>query len=244
MGTKPQIGTPEYDQAMSDLVDNSVQPEVDELANTELNDLNGQEPEESNESNVELPEGVSMDDLLAAWKAQNGQEESQVTDGNGEENAEEDTTPETDEEEGEEESNEEEGNELETRVKQLEEQLVTEKIYSAAGGKEQYESLREQAESQLDEQQVELLNMALVNGTPDQAVAAVRLMQKFTNMQQTSPDSKIEEGNMIQGGRTASTKYFSSQDEMMDAMRDPRYSRQDAVGHAYREEVLLKASKL
>lgn len=241
MSTKPQIGTPEYDKAMSDLVDNSVQPELDDMANSELESLSDnpseQEPD-NNESSVELPEGVSMDDLLAAWKAQNEQEESQVT--KDESESEQDAEP----EESEESDEESELSPLEERVKQLEEQLVTEKIYAAAGGKEQYEALREQAESLLDEQQVELLNVALVDGTPDQAIAAVRLMQKFTNMQQPSPDSKIEEGKFIQGGRTASTQYFSSQDELMEAMRDPRYSRQDSIGQAYREEVLLKASKL
>lgn len=239
--TRPKAGTPEYDEAMLEAHDNSVQPDADELADAELSTLNDVESEGS-ESSPELPDGVSMDDLLAAWKAQ--QEQSQTTESDEEETDEEAGEPEGAEEEAEEAEDSEEPNELESRVKQLEEQLVTEKIYAAAGGKEQYEQLREQAESLLDEQQVELMNTALVNGTAEQAVAAVKLMQKFTNMQQTSPDTKIQEGSLVNGGKTSSGKYFSSQDEMMDAMRDPRYSRNDSVGQAYRDEVLRKASRL
>jgi hypothetical protein len=240
--TKPRAGTPEYDEAMLEAHDNSVQPDAeDELANAELESLNEQDESQTTESEAELPEGVSMDDLLAAYKAQ--QEQSQTTESDKEESSEDA------EEEGEEESEESneddaEDNPLETRVKQLEEQLVTEKIYAAAGGKEQYEQLREQAEGLLDEAQVELMNTALMDGTPEQAVAAVKLMQRFTNTQNSSPDAKIQEGSLVNTGKTAGSNYFSSQDEMMDAMRDPRYSRNDSIGHKYRDEVMRRASRI
>lgn len=233
-----KAGTPEYDQAMLDAHDNSVQPE-DALADDALASLNDPEPEQEQEQSdsVELPEGVSMDDLLAAYKAQ---QENQ----NKSEEESSDEPESTDEpEEAQEEPEEDEEDPLEARVRELEDQLTTEKIYAAAGGKESYEQLRETVESQLDETQQELLNVALTEGTPEQAIAAVKLMQKFASMQQQS-DSQINEGSLITGGKPAAGKYFTSTDEMVEAMSDPRYQRQDRIGDAYRNEVLERSKYL
>jgi hypothetical protein len=240
MSTKPKAGTPEYDQAMIDAHDNSVQPES-ELENDALASLNDnpeEEQEQEQSDSVELPEGVSMDDLLAAWKAQQEKESSEAEEGSEEQEAEtEEQSEETEEEpEG-------EDSELERRVRELEDQLTTEKIYAAAGGKESYEKLRESVEGQLNETQQELLNVALTEGTPEQAIAAVELMQKFASMQQQS-DSNINEGSLITGGKPAASKYFNSQDEMIEAMKDPRYKRQDRIGEAYRNEVLERSKFL
>lgn len=121
-------------------------------------------------------------------------------------------------------------------MRDLEDQLTTEKIYAAAGGKDAYDQLRNAVEGQLDETQQALLNIALTEGSVEQAVAAVGLMQKFANMQQQS-DTKINEGSLITGGKVSQGEYFTSTDEMVEAMSDPRYARTDAIGNKYRLEV-------
>lgn len=72
-----RIGTPEYDQAMIDAHDNSIQPDdgEDALADEALSSLNEDvqiaeqledEAEQQEQSDsVELPEGVSMDRFIS-----------------------------------------------------------------------------------------------------------------------------------------------------------------------------------
>lgn len=210
----PQLGTPEYDAAM---IKKAEEAEQEQEGTTD-------------ETQPELPEGVTIQDLLAlhAKSQEEGQEDQQEEGG---------------EEEGEEEGEGEEAQEevsesdariaaLEAKLKEAEDREVTQKVYDTVGGKESYDALLSQAETQLTDAQAKLVNTALTEGTAEEAVAAAQMLQTFLGAGQ------LQEGQMVQGGHTApATDRFHSEADLHAAISDPLYNQMTPAGEAYRQSV-------
>lgn len=214
----PEIGTPEYDEYMIKVADAA-------------EGVTQEEPQEEQEAEQpELPEGVSMDDLLAAWKAQNPEQEK----------------PEEGQEESAEEKPEETGEEpneldsLKQQVKELQEQQTIGKIYEAAGGEDAFNALKEHAEGNLDETQMGLLNMALVDGTPEQAVAAVNMLRLLFD---ANPQAPNQEGKLVSGRQAVSNSAYSTEADFHADLQNPLYNEMSPRGEAYRQKVMQKLQR-
>lgn len=197
-----------------------------------FNEANG-EPEPEPEAATELPEGVTMEMLLEAY----GKTTKTV-----ETDTESDVVP-KDEPQDEPESDPK-ANPLEERIKQLEDELIQNNIYAEAGGKDAYESLRTQAEENFTEPQLALMNMAITEGTAEQAVAAIQFMKTIFSQQ---PNAEPIERNPqeLEGKTQVSTSAYQSEGDFHAALTNPLYKNKSAEGEKYRAEInrKLKNSK-
>jgi hypothetical protein len=200
-------------------------------AEDDSKDTSNDEPKDT----PELPEGVTLEMLLEAYgKAPEPKEEDKTHEGDTD--ADEDTDEKSDKD-----SDKEEVNPLAERVKQLEDELVQNNIYAEAGGKEAYESLRTRAEGTLSEQQLNLMNTAITEGSNEQAVAAVQLMKTLFSQEQNAQPKK-ENAQELEGKTHSESNSFISEAEFHAAMSNPLYKSKTVAGTKHRAEVARKLS--
>lgn len=103
--------------------------------------------------------------------------------------------------------------------------------FQSAGGEEQYNQMIQWASKNLSEAEVKAYDEAL-SGSPKDIVAAVEGLSKRFNAE------GHHEGRMVEGNNNKATtpEGFKSKGEMVQAMKDPRYSSDSA----YRAEVERK----
>jgi hypothetical protein len=105
-------------------------------------------------------------------------------------------------------------------------------VFSTVGGEENYQHMVQWAVQSLSPQEIEAFNQAVESGSIAQAKMAVAGL--FARFQ----DAAGSEPNLLVGDRASPSAGFRSQDEMIRAMRDPRY-KTDA---AYRADVERKVA--
>ena len=107
-------------------------------------------------------------------------------------------------------------------------------IYSEVGGQAQYEEITEWASQSLSEGESDAFNQVIENGSLDQ----IKLMMAGLQARYTNENGY--EGVQLQGKPpTNSRDVFRSQQEVVDAISDPRYDRDEA----YRLDVLEKLER-
>lgn len=218
--SNPQPGTPEYDLQMRNVAREAA----------------GQEPltgDQQTADDAKLPEGVSMDDLLAAW---NAQQQSQNSESDDEEGGDQNLSGNTDDQstdDGQSDPN----NDLQNRVRDLENQIITEKVYTAAGGEEQFKALKERASTELSETENSMLSEVLEKGSAAEAVAAVQMLKRLLS-------ADVETHGRFVGGQPApANTAFADRSELHAAQADPRYRMRGPQGDAFRREVEQKLSR-
>ena len=105
-------------------------------------------------------------------------------------------------------------------------------IYSEVGGEDNYGEMIEWAKSSIPEGEQGAFNEAVVNGTTDQMMFAVR---SLAGRWQTATGAMTPGAPLIQGdtGYTGASGGFRSTAELTQAMKDPRYTRDPA----YRKDI-------
>ena len=104
-------------------------------------------------------------------------------------------------------------------------------LYGIVGGQEQYGQLTSWASEALSKQEVQMFDAVMDSGDPNAAFWAIRSLA----MQYS--DANGYEGKRISGkAPTSNTNKFRSQAELVKAMSDPRYDKDDA----YRADVMSK----
>lgn len=220
----PEIGTPEYDEYMIRQHDENESR------------FSGDVPKD--ESNTpELPEGVSFDDLLALWKEKNQSQSTGEQDQQQAATGEQDDKPEEANNSDDKSEGESEVDKLRKQVEAMQEEQTLRKVFDEAGGEQAFNSLRTNAEQVLDETQLGLLNMALVEGTPEQAVAAVRMMKLLFS---SNPDAPNIEGQRLDSAPLSGGSGYATETDFHAALQNPLYREQSARGEVYREQVKLK----
>lgn len=117
--------------------------------------------------------------------------------------------------------------------RQLTEQDV-QGLKGVVGGEENYDNMVQWASQNMSEDEVTLYDEVMDSGNPAAAYFAVQaLAYKYQ-------DSIGVEGNLIQGKAPSNNQnVFRSQAELVEAMNDPRYSRDPA----YRQEIMQKLER-
>ena len=105
-------------------------------------------------------------------------------------------------------------------------------IYSEVGGEDNYGAMIEWAKSSLPEGEQGAFNEAVVNGSTDQMMFAIR---SLAGRWQSSTGAMTTSSPLIQGdtGYTGASGGFRSTAELTQAMKDPRYTRDPA----YRKDI-------
>lgn len=104
-------------------------------------------------------------------------------------------------------------------------------LYGIVGGQEQYGQLTSWAKQSLSEQEVQMFDAVIESGDPNAAFWAIR------SLAMQYADTNGYEGQRISGkAPTSSGNKFRSQAELVQAMSDPRYEKDDA----YRADVMSK----
>jgi hypothetical protein len=103
-------------------------------------------------------------------------------------------------------------------------------VYQAVGGQDQYGNLISWAQDNFSETEIEAYDAMIETGNMAQINLALQaLYYRYT-------DAMGSEGNMLQGKPAAAEAVFRSQQELIQAMNDPRYDNDPA----YRQDVLNK----
>ena len=106
-------------------------------------------------------------------------------------------------------------------------------IYKAVGGEEQYGQMISWAQSNLSESQVQAFDQIIESGNMDQINLAIKgLTSQYT-------DAVGQDGDLIQGKPASALSEFRSQQELIQAMNDPRYDNDPA----YRQDVINKLDR-
>ena len=106
-------------------------------------------------------------------------------------------------------------------------------IYKAVGGEDQYGQMISWAQSNLSQAEVGAFDQIIEGGNMDQINLAIQgLNSRYT-------DSVGKDGNLLQGKPAAAEATFRSQQELIQAMNDPRYDRDPA----YRQDVIDKLDR-
>ncbi len=117
--------------------------------------------------------------------------------------------------------------------RQLNEQDV-QGLKGVVGGEENYDNMVQWASQNMSDDEVTLYDEVMDSGNPAAAYFAVQaLAYKYQ-------DSVGVEGDLVQGKAPTNTQnVFQSQAELVEAMNDPRYSRDPA----YRQEIMKKLER-
>ena len=106
-------------------------------------------------------------------------------------------------------------------------------VYQAVGGQDQYGNLISWAQDNFSETEIEAYDAMIETGNMAQINLALQaLYYRYT-------DAMGSEGNMLQGKPAAAEAVFRSQQELIQAMNDPRYDNDPA----YRQDVLQKLDR-
>ena len=106
-------------------------------------------------------------------------------------------------------------------------------VYQAVGGQEQYGTLINWAQDNFTEAEINAYDSVIESGDMAQINLALQaLYYRYT-------DSMGQDGNLIQGKPAAAESAFRSQQELIQAMNDPRYDNDPA----YRQDVLNKLDR-
>ena len=106
-------------------------------------------------------------------------------------------------------------------------------VYQAVGGQDQYGNLISWAQDNFSETEIEAYDAMIETGNMAQINLALQaLYYRYT-------DAMGSEGNMLQGKPAAAESTFRSQQELIQAMNDPRYDNDPA----YRQDVLNKLDR-
>ena len=112
-------------------------------------------------------------------------------------------------------------------------QAEVDSVYKSVGGEEQYGNMISWAQQNLGENEVSAFDALIESGNIDQINLAIQgLNARYT-------DAVGQEGNLLQGKPAAAQSTYRSQQELIQAMNDPRYDRDPA----YRQDVLDKLDR-
>ena len=113
-------------------------------------------------------------------------------------------------------------------------QADVDSLYAEVGGQAQYEEIADWASQSLSDGEAEAFNQVIETGSLDQ----IKLMMAGLQARYTNENGY--EGVQLQGKPpTSSRDVFRSQQEVVDAISDPRYDRDEA----YRQDVLEKLER-
>jgi len=112
-------------------------------------------------------------------------------------------------------------------------QAEIDSVYKSVGGEEQYGNMINWAQENLSESEVAAFDQVIESGN----MAQINLIIKGLNAQYT--DAVGQEGTMLQGKPAAAQSTYRSQQELIQAMNDPRYDSDPA----YRQDVLDKLDR-
>lgn len=125
--------------------------------------------------------------------------------------------------------------EQEDSEEEVESEVITEEqanqIFEALGGEKAYKSMIDWAAQNLTSQEIKMYDSVMGKGDPNSIFFAVQALHtKYL-------DAVGKDGQLLTGkGSSDSGSAFRSQQELVQAMSDPRYDRDPA----YRQEVILK----
>ena len=106
-------------------------------------------------------------------------------------------------------------------------------VYEAVGGQDQYSALIEWAGENFSEAEIDAYDAVIESGNMPQINLALQaLYYRYT-------DAMGQDGELLQGKPAASQSAFRSQQELIQAMNDPRYDNDPA----YRQDVLSKLDR-
>ena len=106
-------------------------------------------------------------------------------------------------------------------------------VYEAVGGQDQYSALIEWAGENFSEAEIDAYDAVIESGNMPQINLALQaLYYRYT-------DAMGQDGELLQGKPAASQSAFRSQQELIQAMNDPRYDNDPA----YRQDVLTKLDR-
>ena len=110
----------------------------------------------------------------------------------------------------------------------------SDEVFGVVDGKENYNKVVSWAEDNLSEAEIETFNEGLASGNISQAKMMVEaLNSRYINSEGKQP-------NLVEGKNPSTTvDAYESKEQLMEAMRDPRYSKDPA----YRKKVTMKLSK-
>ena len=112
-------------------------------------------------------------------------------------------------------------------------QAEVDSVYKAVGGEEQYGNMISWAQENLGENEIAAFDAIVESGNMDQINLAIQgLNARYT-------DAVGQEGNLLQGKPAAAQSTYRSQQELIQAMNDPRYDSDPA----YRQDVLDKLDR-
>lgn len=124
------------------------------------------------------------------------------------------------------------GNLPESSSRELSESEVN-SVYNAVGGQEQYSNMINWAQQNLSENEVGAFDSIIESGNMDQINLAIQgLNSRFT-------DAVGQDGTLLQGKPASAQSTYRSQQELIQAMNDPRYDDDPA----YRQDVLDKLDR-
>ena len=106
-------------------------------------------------------------------------------------------------------------------------------VYTAVGGEAEYGNLINWAKDNFSDAEIDAYDQIIETGNMSQISLALQsLYLRYT-------DSMGQDGNLLQGKPAASQDSFRSQQELIQAMNDPRYDNDPA----YRQDVLSKLDR-
>jgi len=109
----------------------------------------------------------------------------------------------------------------------------TNAVYQSVGGQEQYSNLVGWAQDNFTEAEINAYDSVIESGDMNQINLALQaLYYRYT-------DAMGQDGNLIQGKPAASQSTFRSQQELIQAMSDPRYDNDPA----YRQDIIDKLDR-
>mgnify|MGYP000897781098 CR=1 FL=1 len=128
-------------------------------------------------------------------------------------------------------SNEEEASEEEDTGEQLSEEQA-DQLFEMVGGKKAYKSMVDWAGQNFTKEEIQMYDSVMAKGDSNSIFFAVQaLSSKYT-------DAVGNDGQLLTGKRSAAqqNEQFRSQQELVQAMNDPRYDRDPA----FRDDVIRK----
>ena len=124
------------------------------------------------------------------------------------------------------------GNLPESSSRDLSESEVN-SVYNAVGGQEQYSNMINWAQQNLSDNEVGAFDSIIESGNMDQINLAIQgLNSRYT-------DAVGQDGTLLQGKPASAQSTYRSQQELIQAMNDPRYDDDPA----YRQDVLEKLDR-
>lgn len=124
------------------------------------------------------------------------------------------------------------GNDDQPQARDLTQQEVN-NVYQAVGGEDAYSNMISWAQSNLSADEIGAFDQIIEGGNMNQINLAIQgLNARYT-------DSVGQDGDLLQGKPAASESTFRSQQELIQAMNDPRYDDDPA----YRQDIINKLDR-